>query len=95
MVESGCRPVHPVPGGWEFAVPQEFYVFLDQAGSESSATEGAGDSASQHTAKKCLLCGAVILDDEDYAPVYTDWLVGHVHDTCYDLVIESLPKLAS
>lgn len=49
------------------------------------------DSASLHTAETCLLCKSVIDEAEAVSPVYVEsWMVGYVHDSCYDTSVESL-----
>lgn len=59
-----------------------------QAGSLSSVS---GDSASLHSAETCLLCKEMILEAEASSPVYVEsWIVGYVHDSCYDTRIEDL-----
>lgn len=103
MVESRCLLSPPASretgargqDGWEVAVPQESSVRLNQVGSDSSASSyGRSDGASLHTAPvntACLLCSREINDADVYLPVYVEaWIVGNVHERCYDARVEGL-----
>lgn len=72
-------------------MPQEMYVCLNQVGSESPGQPLPGDGASPHTARTCLFCSCVI--EHDALPVYADWLIGYVHESCYERIVANIPRL--
>jgi hypothetical protein len=68
-------------------VPQEPSVRFNQAGSDARSRA----AASPYTAPTCMLCTHALDEARPYTPVYVErWLVGYVHDDCYEARIAEL-----